>query len=415
MKSYKKFIASITAVSVLAAVIMSGCSFFQRKNLSTLISSQSSAKSSRTTIDTTEKKLYGYSCLDNEYVRNLYAEIDDRIDSFEVKDLCVNTILDNCQILQAVDAYKEDHPEKFWLKSSITFYTTDNCTYVNLEYNMEQEELIKAKKNFSAAVNEIVENAADNTSDYELEIYIHDYIVNNCVYDFESAKNNDPNVASNAYDAYGVIVEGKAVCEGYARAFNLLCRKFNIDCVNISGTSESTEHMWNTVLLDNNWYNVDVTWDDPDSKEEELSVFKYAFLNMSDDMFLLNHKPSKLYSEINPSEYHTDTLHCNLLVPQCSSDDYYYYYINGTELNDINDSETMSEAIALAYSQENDYFYIRISSELDFDYTYDSLIEGTLSEWIQKANFDYGLSIKPDVLVYALKEFNLIAVQLKNK
>lgn len=81
--------------------------------------------------------------------------------------------------------------------------------------------------------------------------------------------------SQNAHEALGVFVDGKAVCEGFARAFQILCEVNGVECVCVFGdgvTSEGTEgHMWNYVKLDNGkWYAVDVTWNENTSSERYL-------------------------------------------------------------------------------------------------------------------------------------------------
>lgn len=82
-------------------------------------------------------------------------------------------------------------------------------------------------------------------NDFEREEYINNYIIENCKYDDAAAQTE--NIEGNENDAYGALVDGKAVCEGYARAFQLLCNKANIDCVLLSGTTDSANHAWNGV------------------------------------------------------------------------------------------------------------------------------------------------------------------------
>ena len=73
---------------------------------------------------------------------------------------------------------------------------------------------------------------------------------------------------NNIYDIYGALVKNKCVCEGYAKAFKYLVDNMNIPCVmvigkatNSNGTTEN--HAWNYVQINQNWYAVDCTWDDP--------------------------------------------------------------------------------------------------------------------------------------------------------
>lgn len=78
--------------------------------------------------------------------------------------------------------------------------------------------------------------------------------------------------APHAASVIGALVDGKAVCEGYAQAFALLCRRENIPCVSIVGdgvTSDGIEaHMWSAVQIDGVFYGVDVTWDDTTGVED---------------------------------------------------------------------------------------------------------------------------------------------------
>lgn len=410
MKIYNKICLLLIAV-VLAALI-SGCSFFEKKSLSDLSKTEPSTSVVKKEINAEGKNLYGYDSIDDSAICALYAEIDAHIDSFEITDLRVDGVLSSSQILQAVAAYKEDHPEKFWLKSSVLSADDGVSTYIDLEYTMEQEELIAAKKEFKSKIEEIVASAPENASDYELEIYIHDYLVKNCTYDKDAADDPNPKVTDNAYDSYGTLVEGSAVCEGYARAFSLLCREFGIDCVCVSGIGSGEGHMWNCISLDGEWYNVDVTWDDPDSEEEDLSVFKYVFLNMSDEMFRLNHKAGDLYKNLTNEEYTAYEFNCNNFVPVCSSDDYYYYYLNGTQMSSLDDNSAMSDAVALAASEGSDYIYFVIDSSLDFEETYNELINGKLSDWIYQSNSEYGLSLNPQTFVYAMEQYHIIAAEI---
>ncbi len=98
---------------------------------------------------------------------------------------------------------------------------------------------------------------------YDKLMSIHDFICTINTYVKESEG------GLYCYSAYGSLVDKRSVCEGYAEAFKLLCDKAEIDCVLVTGMSlpdnDDTQeaHMWNLVRMDDNeWYAVDVTWDD---------------------------------------------------------------------------------------------------------------------------------------------------------
>lgn len=65
------------------------------------------------------------------------------------------------------------------------------------------------------------------------------------------------------WTAYGALVKGEAVCQGYAMAFNLIMNKLSIPVINVYGSGNGEDHVWNQVLADGEWLFVDVTFNDP--------------------------------------------------------------------------------------------------------------------------------------------------------
>lgn len=175
----------------------------------------------------------------------------------------------------AWDAFTTDKCEYFYIDSSkvclvskiTTIATTtnyefsigkgDNVNYFINEFD-SKEQVQEAIKEIEVVEKEILEKAKGNN--YEKMLYIHDYIVNNTKY--ESYENQ------NTSNIYGCLVNNIAICEGYARSYKYLLDKLEIPCVLVSGEAidengNSERHAWNYVFINNNWYAVDVTWDDP--------------------------------------------------------------------------------------------------------------------------------------------------------
>ena len=84
---------------------------------------------------------------------------------------------------------------------------------------------------------------------------IHDYVVDRIDY-----TNDD---TYKCHSTYAAIVEGKAVCQGYASLFLRMCKQSGIPARYITGKGDGEPHAWNIVKLGDYWYNVDTTWDDP--------------------------------------------------------------------------------------------------------------------------------------------------------
>ena len=89
---------------------------------------------------------------------------------------------------------------------------------------------------------------------------IHDYLATHCNYDSKSAASDS---MTQAHTAYGCLVNKKAVCQGYAAAFNLLLTKCKIPSIAVSGYGNGGSHAWNLVKVGSKAYYYDVTWDDP--------------------------------------------------------------------------------------------------------------------------------------------------------
>lgn len=94
-----------------------------------------------------------------------------------------------------------------------------------------------------------------------------------------STLSNEPHESLSALE--GSVGESGPVCDGYSRAFKVLCDRLNIPCVLVSGQAKDsaedpgTFHMWDAVQVDGQWYYVDVTWNDPKYGSSEKSVSGY--------------------------------------------------------------------------------------------------------------------------------------------
>lgn len=117
---------------------------------------------------------------------------------------------------------------------------------------------------------------------------IHDYLITNVTYDFElfDSSRNDENLKNNpAFYIDGVFLNGRAVCDGLARAVNFLCAIEGIESMRVTGSYASGPHAWNKVKIGGKWYNIDVTADSANytvngGYEKQIS---HGFFMLSDD------------------------------------------------------------------------------------------------------------------------------------
>ncbi len=182
-------------------------------------------------------------------------------------------------------AISYDNPDLFFLGLNCRVYTEGLKTFFEPSYTMTLADYQKQLDELKTIIPVVIQGAQKYSSLYEKELYVHDYIISNCVY-------IAPEGSPNANSMYGCLVEGKASCEGYSRAFQYLMNVLNID--NRLVTGESAEdgvnyvgHMWNYVVLDGEGYFVDVTWDDPKTATQ---VLRHTFFNVSTNDILVEHR-----------------------------------------------------------------------------------------------------------------------------
>lgn len=229
-------------------------------------------------------------------------------------------------------ALQTDHPELFWLPSqyyvklstnkvSFLFVGEDvdnmpeSSTYL---IGKSQKDTMTAK--LKLAVDEI-KSKVTATDPYEIELQLHDILCDRITYSKDNQ--NDPLL----WTAYGALVNGKAVCEGYARAYQLLLYEFGIKSTLATGVANGEGHMWNIVNIGNYNYHVDVTWDD---REEEGAMPFHAYFNLTDIEITKTHSPHVDFTLINDSEFESDhTINYNFALPECRDTSLNYFKLIG--------------------------------------------------------------------------------------
>lgn len=413
--------ALAVASFLLSAVMLCSCNFGLDRILGNKPTESVQATTESSTEPKPERKVktsYSYDNLSSDKLRELYKKIDEYAEIAAVGYFTIDAPLNEMHLSEAVEAYKNDHPEVFWLKSDFQYIDNYDSTSLFLSYsvqpdNSDPDRLKKAKEKFNKTVDKIIDSAPKNATDYELELYVHNYLVDCCVYDKEAAAAKE--LVGHEIDAYGALVEKKAVCEGYSRAFQLLCNRLGIDCIKISGTANGTAHAWNNVKLDGEWYDVDVTWDDTDG---DIEFPVYYYFNLPHDKLSESHTASPIYGEISLFEYENTEYNFNVFTPECTGNKYYYYSYSCVTVYDINDSEEITNAIAQAAKDGEKYFDFVIDDSLDYNTTADELANnGYLAQWIADANFAnwYNPNINEECKFYCSEESNVITIVFEYK
>ena len=144
---------------------------------------------------------------------------------------------------------------------------------LSVTYESSVSSLWGLSQEVQAAAERVVDQViTDGMSDYDIAKALHDYLVLNCKYDMRLYSGGMP---STAYTPYGALIDGTAVCQGYAEAYQVLLELCNIPCEYVSGYGNGGRHGWNLVQIDGEWYHVDTTWDDPTPDREGYVRYDY--------------------------------------------------------------------------------------------------------------------------------------------
>ncbi len=217
-------------------------------------------------------------------------------------------------------AFEADNPMLYWIDgvsygtsgSKVTqLYLTVDTSYTSGATRTKVQNAID--KGLKAYTKQIDTLKAKGSSNMFIELVVHDLIIDKCAYAFDG--NGKPHEAAWAHNIYGIFGKGKAVCQGYAKAFQLLMNYAGMESIYAIGYGLGDGHAWNLVRHNGTWYGVDVTWDDVGDHASKLGTgVLYQYFNSSTKMFNKTHTYDYTYFD----EMYK--------VPAASSTDTYWYY-----------------------------------------------------------------------------------------
>ena len=358
-----KRIVSVLLCTISIFVFVCGCEFsparffeqiFPRENTSVSIDSIDAKTLTPAKIDTADKTLC-YNTLSKDQ-QKIYATLltaaNDMVKGW-IK-LPVSTKYFEADIMTAVYAIEGDHPEIFWLdtthlvkqinsgEESAVYFAfeakndTDSCAYL-----FSKKERDEMSKRLEQKIEEIAKEM-EFLGRFDKELYINDYLCNNIVYTEDDGSNL-------CYTAYGALIDGKAVCSGYAKAAQLLLKKAGIENVLCYGISKEENHVWNMVKLDDEWYHLDITWNDDDQND----FHTYEYFNVTSDRIKEDHTIFEMYSNIPISEVKVPDSY-NFFDSQADAERYNYYEYNFLELNG-NNYEALAKSVYHDFMSGNEY------------------------------------------------------------
>lgn len=241
-----------------------------------------------------KQKTVGVKITKLSFIKNIVTksmEAGDNSITFNIAD--IRKITFNA-FSNKIDEVINGNPEIRYFNKWNTSASTigNNGTYkVEFTLNFTKEQILLMEKVLKIKISQIVSKRINSTmSDYEKELKLHDYIVNNTVYDYKNVLNSTiPNIS---YTAYGVLVNGIGVCEGYSYAIKRLLHAVGITSEVVVGDvygDSSGPHAWNIVKLGKSYYQLDATFDDPIVNNGTENILSHKYFNITDAEISKNH------------------------------------------------------------------------------------------------------------------------------
>ena len=213
----------------------------------------------------------------------------------------------------AIEAVIYDKPDLFYLdikkmylnmESKTKFFKTTYNVYIApsnennylLDEFKSEEQIDSSIVQIEKIKNKIINNL--NGTDYQNILYIHDYLIDNIEYDTTYEK-------EGCHSIYGAFVNNECVCEGYAKAFKYLANSAGYECELMTGKAtnskgETENHLWNCIKINDKWYEVDPTWDDPiviGGNRRATNEMKYRYFLKGTSTFNKDHMLEYQFTE----------------------------------------------------------------------------------------------------------------------
>lgn len=328
---------------------------------------------------------YYYHCLnetEQEAYGRIFRQIRNHPDRIEIPPL------DREALLKVFQAVSYDNPEILCMGGSCQLVTQAGKSYFVPSYHCGVEECTKITEALLEKTRQICESVQGKT-DYEKELFFHDYLVEHAVY------HEEPD-AWQSYTAASVLLNGKAVCEGYSRAFQLLLNREGIGNYLMTGSARDQSgrvdgHMWNLVTIDGANYHVDVTWDDPIGSESLAP--SHVYFNLTDQMISANH------------------LTFEPQTPGCHVTDANYFVKNGLFFSRYGEDTRAKivEAIEQAVSQKLWNLEFRFATYEEYEKAVADLFAGgRIYRLLERANLSGGQRIQTNNVHYQCSDEMLV-------
>ncbi|MCL2512518.1 MAG: hypothetical protein FWF08_01335 [Oscillospiraceae bacterium] len=312
---------------------------------------------------------YAYNRLDDGG-KYLYCVIKDAVIN-HVSELSNNNFRKYTpeQLFKAYEYLLADFPEAFWANGDSNAMSVEkdgvkSVTDFKIDYIYDKEQRDEIQLEIDKTVNAFLESVPPGASDYEKLLRAYEYIINSTLYDSDA----EEKLGDEEYKALlnernnikSVFIDKTGVCGGYTKAFQYLAEKMGIYATAVTGKIAETDtgHAWNLVLLEGDYYYIDVTWGGTVIEGEDgYGALNYNYFCVTTEELLKTHIPDTSFE-----------------LPVCAAAKYNYYVYNGLFFTEYNYTK-ISEAVISAVKNNKSEVDLKFAGKTAFDAAYKKLMD----------------------------------------
>lgn len=231
------------------STVLTSCSYSEENSLSTANSISVSSSSQTEIPEEIPYFQYGRSLLPEKH-QEIYDQLFQAASRFDLaQNIPIHDIFSGDELDQFIRTFQDDNPRYYWAVPTLE----SGGLQLTLADNLDLETVMQRDQEILTVVDELLQ---DLPEDKVLQVYtLHDRLAKRIAYSKSDSY--------SASDLYGGLVQGRALCQGYAKTFQFLMQQIDISTIYLFGQTVSSElHAWNAVLLENSWYYVDLTYAD---------------------------------------------------------------------------------------------------------------------------------------------------------
>lgn len=235
----------------------------------------------------------------------------------------------NIDPTRIIDGILCDNPVFFYVdRHHMMLRRSARCLQIDFRYTYDEESTRRIWQQMGEILDDF-ENARikPGMRTLQKQIEIHRFLMANVRY--APYPSDD-----DCHSVVGALLRGVCVCEGFAKAYKLMCDRLKIASIVVFGVGVTPDghrenHMWNITRIDGVTAHTDVTWD--------AAGNCYDYFNLSDDEILVDH-------EFDRATY-----------PQCLPNKINYFYLNKAIIRTMDELRSF-----VAANRDKDRFSVKL-------------------------------------------------------